>query len=90
MDPEAEEYLDYAGCSPGAISSESSNMDRSCSSTPVGNESTSAGEFPNTHTHTHSSPASDWDSARGCALWVRRSSFSNVEGSEVAGGMRDL
>ncbi|XP_070812640.1 zinc finger protein castor homolog 1 [Pituophis catenifer annectens] len=43
MDPETEEYLDYAGCSPGAISSESSNMDRSCSSTPVGNESTSAG-----------------------------------------------
>lgn len=46
MDPETEEYLDYAGCSPGAISSESSNMDRSCSSTPVGNESTSAGEWP--------------------------------------------
>ncbi|XP_032094255.1 zinc finger protein castor homolog 1 [Thamnophis elegans] len=43
MDPEGEEYLDYAGCSPGAVSSESSNMDRSCSSTPVGNESTSAG-----------------------------------------------
>ncbi|XP_070615813.1 zinc finger protein castor homolog 1 [Erythrolamprus reginae] len=43
MDPETEEYLDYAGCSPSAISSESSNMDRSCSSTPVGNESTSAG-----------------------------------------------
>ncbi|XP_034294727.1 zinc finger protein castor homolog 1 isoform X7 [Pantherophis guttatus] len=43
MDPETEEYFDYAGCSPGAISSESSNMDRSCSSTPVGNESTSAG-----------------------------------------------
>ncbi|XP_026571638.1 zinc finger protein castor homolog 1 isoform X3 [Pseudonaja textilis] len=43
MDPETEEYLDYTGCSPGAISSESSNMDRSCSSTPVGNESTSAG-----------------------------------------------
>ncbi|KFV03635.1 Zinc finger protein castor 1, partial [Pterocles gutturalis] len=43
MDTETEEYMDYTGCSPGGISSESSNMDRSCSSTPVGNESTSAG-----------------------------------------------
>lgn len=44
MDTETEEYMDYTGCSPGGISSESSNMDRSCSSTPVGNESTSAGK----------------------------------------------
>uniref|UniRef100_A0A4W2EL91 C2H2-type domain-containing protein n=1 Tax=Bos indicus x Bos taurus TaxID=30522 RepID=A0A4W2EL91_BOBOX len=36
--------MDYTGCSPGAMSSESSTMDRSCSSTPVGNESTAAGE----------------------------------------------
>uniref|UniRef100_F7FUG2 C2H2-type domain-containing protein n=2 Tax=Monodelphis domestica TaxID=13616 RepID=F7FUG2_MONDO len=43
MDTETDEYMDYTGCSPGAVSSESSNMDRSCSSTPVGNESTSAG-----------------------------------------------
>ncbi|XP_048374889.1 zinc finger protein castor homolog 1 isoform X2 [Sphaerodactylus townsendi] len=43
MDAETDEYIDYTGCSPGGISSESSNMDRSCSSTPVGNESTSAG-----------------------------------------------
>uniref|UniRef100_A0A7M4E952 Castor zinc finger 1 n=1 Tax=Crocodylus porosus TaxID=8502 RepID=A0A7M4E952_CROPO len=43
MDTETDEYMDYTGCSPGGISSESSNMDRSCSSTPVGNESTSAG-----------------------------------------------
>ncbi|KAJ7306360.1 hypothetical protein JRQ81_009704 [Phrynocephalus forsythii] len=43
MDPEADEYVDYTGCSPGGISSESSNMDRSCSSTPVGNESASGG-----------------------------------------------
>ncbi|XP_043355888.1 zinc finger protein castor homolog 1 isoform X5 [Dermochelys coriacea] len=43
MDIETDEYMDYTGCSPGGISSESSNMDRSCSSTPVGNESTSAG-----------------------------------------------
>uniref|UniRef100_A0A803SM25 C2H2-type domain-containing protein n=2 Tax=Anolis carolinensis TaxID=28377 RepID=A0A803SM25_ANOCA len=43
MDTETDEYIDYTGCSPGGISSESSNMDRSCSSTPVGNESTSAG-----------------------------------------------
>ncbi|XP_066493059.1 zinc finger protein castor homolog 1 isoform X2 [Tiliqua scincoides] len=43
MDTETDEYIDYTGCSPGGLSSESSNMDRSCSSTPVGNESTSAG-----------------------------------------------
>lgn len=44
MDTETDEYMDYTGCSPGAMSSESSTMDRSCSSTPVGNESTAAGE----------------------------------------------
>lgn len=44
MDTETDEYMDYTGCSPGAVSSESSTMDRSCSSTPVGNESTAAGE----------------------------------------------
>uniref|UniRef100_A0A2K6K172 Castor zinc finger 1 n=1 Tax=Rhinopithecus bieti TaxID=61621 RepID=A0A2K6K172_RHIBE len=38
-----DECMDYTGCSPGAMSSESSTMDRSCSSTPVGNESTAAG-----------------------------------------------
>ncbi|KAM8958847.1 zinc finger protein castor homolog 1 isoform 2-T5 [Lycaon pictus] len=43
MDTETDEYMDYTGCSPGAVSSESSTMDRSCSSTPVGNESTAAG-----------------------------------------------
>nr|XP_033777838.1 zinc finger protein castor homolog 1 isoform X2 [Geotrypetes seraphini] len=44
MDTETDEYLDYTGAgSPGGISSESSNLDRSCTSTPVGNESTSAG-----------------------------------------------
>nr|XP_058160410.1 zinc finger protein castor homolog 1 isoform X2 [Dasypus novemcinctus]XP_058160411.1 zinc finger protein castor homolog 1 isoform X2 [Dasypus novemcinctus] len=43
LDPETDEYMDYTGCSPGAVSSESSTMDRSCSSTPVGNESTAAG-----------------------------------------------
>lgn len=46
MDTETDEYMDYTGCSPGAVSSESSTMDRSCSSTPVGNESTAAGERP--------------------------------------------
>lgn len=44
MDAETDEGMDYTGCSPGAASSESSTMDRSCSSTPVGNESTAAGE----------------------------------------------
>nr|XP_021491878.1 zinc finger protein castor homolog 1 isoform X2 [Meriones unguiculatus] len=43
MDAETDEGVDYTGCSPGAASSESSTMDRSCSSTPVGNESTAAG-----------------------------------------------
>ncbi|XP_037585543.1 zinc finger protein castor homolog 1 isoform X1 [Cebus imitator] len=43
MDAETDECVDYTGCSPGAMSSESSTMDRSCSSTPVGNESTAAG-----------------------------------------------
>ncbi|XP_063292263.1 zinc finger protein castor homolog 1 isoform X3 [Pelobates fuscus] len=44
MDTETDEYMDYtAGGSPGGMSSESSNLDRSCSSTPVGNDSTDAG-----------------------------------------------
>ncbi|XP_055240210.2 zinc finger protein castor homolog 1 isoform X4 [Gorilla gorilla gorilla] len=43
MDAETDECMDYTGYSPGAMSSESSTMDRSCSSTPVGNESTAAG-----------------------------------------------
>ncbi|XP_075046342.1 zinc finger protein castor homolog 1 isoform X2 [Mixophyes fleayi] len=44
MDTETDEYMDYTGMgSPGGMSSESSNLDRSCSSTPVGNESTDAG-----------------------------------------------
>ncbi|XP_077314113.1 zinc finger protein castor homolog 1 isoform X4 [Lithobates pipiens] len=44
MDTETDEYMDYTGLgSPGGMSSESSNPDRSCSSTPVGNESTDAG-----------------------------------------------
>ncbi|MGH0162918.1 UNVERIFIED_CONTAM: hypothetical protein FKN15_062981 [Acipenser sinensis] len=41
---ETDDYMDYmGGGSPLGISSESSNPDRSCSSTPVGNESSSAG-----------------------------------------------
>ncbi|KAM9298787.1 zinc finger protein castor homolog 1 [Gastrophryne carolinensis] len=44
MDTETDEGMDYSGlCSPGGMSSESSNLDRSCSSTPVGNESADAG-----------------------------------------------
>ncbi|XP_053307963.1 zinc finger protein castor homolog 1 isoform X2 [Spea bombifrons] len=44
MDTETDEYMDYTGGgSPGGMSSESSNLDRSCSSTPVGNESADAG-----------------------------------------------
>lgn len=44
MDTETDECMDYTGLgSPGGMSSESSNLDRSCSSTPVGNESADAG-----------------------------------------------
>ncbi|XP_056399782.1 zinc finger protein castor homolog 1 isoform X4 [Hyla sarda] len=44
MDTETDECMDYTGFgSPGGMSSESSNLDRSCSSTPVGNESADAG-----------------------------------------------
>lgn len=45
---EAEDYMDYmgggGGGSPLGLSSESSNQDRSCTSTPVGNDSSPAGE----------------------------------------------
>uniref|UniRef100_UPI00398F2AE5 zinc finger protein castor homolog 1 isoform X2 n=1 Tax=Pristiophorus japonicus TaxID=55135 RepID=UPI00398F2AE5 len=44
MDTETDEYMDYpAGTSPTGLSSESSVPDRSCTSTPVGNESSAAG-----------------------------------------------
>lgn len=44
---EADDYMDYTGGggSPLGLSSESSNQDRSCTSTPVGNDSSPAGEF---------------------------------------------
>lgn len=43
---ETDDYLDYmgGGGSPLGLSSESSNQDRSCTSTPVGNDSSPAGE----------------------------------------------
>ncbi|XP_078094781.1 zinc finger protein castor homolog 1 isoform X8 [Mustelus asterias] len=44
MDTETDEYMDYPmGTSPTGLSSESSAPDRSCTSTPIGNESSSAG-----------------------------------------------
>ncbi|GAA6087329.1 zinc finger protein castor homolog 1 isoform X4 [Tachysurus ichikawai] len=44
MTDENDDYLDYmAGESPLGLSSESSNQDRSCTSTPVGNDSSPAG-----------------------------------------------
>uniref|UniRef100_A0A8C7QSA3 Castor zinc finger 1 n=1 Tax=Oncorhynchus mykiss TaxID=8022 RepID=A0A8C7QSA3_ONCMY len=44
MMDETDDYMDYmGGGSPLCLSSESSNQDRSCSSTPVGNESSPAG-----------------------------------------------
>ncbi|GCB69417.1 hypothetical protein scyTo_0012424, partial [Scyliorhinus torazame] len=44
MDTETEEYMDYPmGTSPAGLSSESSVPDRSCTSTPIGNESSTAG-----------------------------------------------
>lgn len=43
---ETDDYMDYVGGggSPLGLSSESSNQDRSCTSTPVGNDSSPAGE----------------------------------------------
>ncbi|KAM9343570.1 zinc finger protein castor homolog 1 isoform 3-T3 [Pholidichthys leucotaenia] len=43
---EADDYMDYmgGGGSPLGLSSESSNQDRSCTSTPVGNDSSPAGQ----------------------------------------------
>ncbi|XP_031422168.1 zinc finger protein castor homolog 1 isoform X3 [Clupea harengus] len=44
MMEDGDDYMDYmGGGSPLGLSSESSNQDRSCSSTPVGNESSPAG-----------------------------------------------
>lgn len=41
---DGDEYMDYlGGSSPLGLSSESSNQDRSCTSTPVGNDSSPAG-----------------------------------------------
>lgn len=40
-----DDYMDFTGGgSPLGLSSESSNQDRSCTSTPVGNDSSPAGE----------------------------------------------
>lgn len=70
MDTETDEYMDYTGCSPGAVSSGSSTMDRSCSSTPVGNESTAAGELrPGA-----SGAAGAWDLPAGAGPLLRRPS----------------
>lgn len=43
---ETDDYMDYMGVggSPLGLSSESSNQDRSCTSTPVGNDGSPAGE----------------------------------------------
>lgn len=43
---ETDDYMDYmgGGGSPLGLSSESSNQDRSCTSTPVGNDCSPAGE----------------------------------------------
>lgn len=47
---ETDDYMDYmgGGGSPLGLSSESSNQDRSCTSTPVGNDGSPAGEFTKT------------------------------------------
>lgn len=46
MMDETDDYMDYmgGGGSPLGLSSESSNQDRSCTSTPVGNDGSPAGE----------------------------------------------
>lgn len=50
MMEEGDDYMDYmGGGSPLGLSSESSNQDRSCTSTPVGNESSPAGRSPHCH-----------------------------------------
>lgn len=45
MGDDNDDYMDYmGGGSPLGLSSESSNQDRSCTSTPVGNDGSPAGE----------------------------------------------
>ncbi|XP_057219298.1 zinc finger protein castor homolog 1 isoform X4 [Triplophysa rosa] len=62
MMDENDEYVDYTGGgSPLGLSSESSNPDRSCSSTPVGNDSSPAGpgcQVPATTTSADTPPSS--------------------------------
>ncbi|XP_016129418.1 zinc finger protein castor homolog 1-like isoform X1 [Sinocyclocheilus grahami] len=61
MMEEDDDYMDYTvGGSPLGLSSESSNQDRSCTSTPVGNDSSPAGpgcHFPATTTYADSPPS---------------------------------
>ena len=71
MDTETDEYMDYTGCSPGAMSSESSTMDRSCSSTPVGNESTAAGEQAARRGPQGSGRCPAWDGPSSHRVWLR-------------------
>ncbi|XP_005915036.1 zinc finger protein castor homolog 1 isoform X3 [Haplochromis burtoni] len=56
---ENDDYMDYmgAGGSPLGLSSESSNQDRSCTSTPVGNDSSPAGQGCPTTTSAPTTPA---------------------------------
>ncbi|XP_041859408.1 zinc finger protein castor homolog 1 isoform X2 [Melanotaenia boesemani] len=56
---ETDDYMDYmgAGGSPLGLSSESSNQDRSCTSTPVGNDSSPAGQGYPTTTSAPTTPA---------------------------------
>ncbi|XP_061690108.1 zinc finger protein castor homolog 1 isoform X3 [Syngnathoides biaculeatus] len=64
---EAEDYVDYmgGGGSPLGISSESSNQDRSCTSTPVGNDGSPAGQgCPTTTTTTTSAPTTPADTSQ--------------------------
>ncbi|XP_015192661.2 zinc finger protein castor homolog 1 isoform X3 [Lepisosteus oculatus] len=58
MVDETDDYMDYmGGGSPMGLSSESSNPDRSCTSTPVGNESSPAGSGSLVSTPAASTPA---------------------------------
>ncbi|XP_066546513.1 zinc finger protein castor homolog 1 isoform X3 [Amia ocellicauda] len=58
MMDETDDYMDYmGGGSPMGLSSESSNPDRSCTSTPVGNDSSPAGSGSLASTPAASTPA---------------------------------
>ncbi|XP_033825302.1 zinc finger protein castor homolog 1 isoform X2 [Periophthalmus magnuspinnatus] len=61
---DTEDYVDYTGGSPLGLSSESSNQDRSCTSTPVGNDASPAGQGCPTTPSAPTTPADTTQTAR--------------------------